>query len=149
MSPEDLVCEQQFQETYTHDSSGRYAVDLPFKSVNPTFPGLFSIAKQTFLRMERKLRYNSKLRECYHAFMQEYIEISHMSEIGSEDSISQAELDRSYFIPHHGIFQGGSSNPKFRVVFNASAHSTNGKSLNEVLFSGPPLQTNIIDVLIY
>ena len=148
MSNEDQECEHHFQETHSRDSSGRYMVELPFKFAEPTFPGTFAAAKMTLLRAEKRFRSNPNLRECYHAFMREYFDLGHMFEVGNEISILPHELDASYFIPHHGIFQGTSSHPKFRVVFNASMKALNGQSLNDVLFAGPSLQTNIVDIII-
>ena len=42
--------------------------------------------------------------------------------------------DLSSFIPHHGIFGGGSR--KIRVVFNASQKAWTGYSLNDLLLPG-------------
>lgn len=39
-------------------------------------------------------------------------------------------------------------NIKLRVVFDASKQSSTGKSLNDSMFAGPKLQSNIVDVLI-
>ena len=128
MSPDDQECELYFQQTFSRDDSGKFYVELPFKITDPSFLGTFATAKFTFLRAEKRFKNNPKLRDCYHAFMREYIDLSHMSEIGNENSITTTELDESYFIPHHGIFQGNCSNPKFRVVFNASSKSLNGRS---------------------
>ena len=84
MSPADSACEKHFQDTHSLDSSRRYAVGQPFKLSVSAFSGSFSVAKQTFLRLEKKFRFNSKLRECYDALMNEYIELAHMTKIGSE-----------------------------------------------------------------
>ena len=121
---------------------------MPFISNDTSFTGNFSIAKQVLLRTKKRFRFNRNFRDAYLNFMKEYIDLSHMSEIFSENSISPEEINSSYFIPHHGIFQGTPSNLKFRVVFNASSCSLNNKSLNDNLFAGPFLQTNIVDILI-
>ena len=129
MSYKEQECERHehhCQEIHSRDSSERFTLELPFKFEGPSFPGTFTAAKLTLLRIEKRFHCNPKLRECYHAYMREYIDLCHMSEVGNENSISTNELDASYFIPHHGIFQGNSSNPKFRVVFNASMKSLNG-----------------------
>ena len=148
MSVDESKCEKHFQETFSRDKSGRFTVKLPFKSCDTSFTGNFSLAKQVLLRMEKRFRFNTALRDSYHAFMREYIDLSHMSEIANENSIAIEDLNSSYFIPHHGIFQGNSSHTKFRVVFNASSRALNGQSLNDTLFAGPSLQTNIVDILI-
>lgn len=41
-----------------------------------------------------------------------------------------------YYIPHHRIFKAGNapnSTPKLRVVFNVSAQTPSGRSLNDEL----------------
>ena len=125
LSPEDVKCEKHFQETFSRDENGRFCVKLPFKSDELSFPGTFTIAKQALLRTEKRFRSNPALKESYHNFMRKYLELSHMSEIGNENSISSKVIGSSYFIPHHGIFQGNPAHPKFRVVFNASAKALN------------------------
>ena len=45
-----------------------------------------------------------------------------------------------FFIPHHGIRKHG----KIRVAFNDLAHTLDGISLNDTLHLGPPLQIDII-----
>ena len=142
-----MNCERHFQETYSRDESGRFLVKVPFKTNESSFPGSFAIAKQNFLRTEKRFISNPALKDSYHAFMREYLELSHITKIGCESSMLSNQLDLLYFIPHHGILQGTSSNPKFRVVFNASSHAMKGKSLNDLLLSGPSLQTNIVDIL--
>jgi len=48
-----------------------------------------------------------------------------------------------YFIPHHTVLKADSDISKLRVVFDASARSSSGLSLNDVLYTGPKLQTYI------
>ena len=112
MSSDDQECEIHFERTYSRDHAGRFFGELPFKTNNPFFPGTFFTAELTLLRTEKRFKKNQKLCDCYHAFMREYKKLSHMSEIGNENSITSTKLDESYFIPHHGIFQGNSSNAK-------------------------------------
>lgn len=40
-------------------------------------------------------------------------------------------------------------NSKIRVVFDGSAKTANGVSLNDILMSGPKLQNDVSDVLLY
>ena len=50
-----------------------------------------------------------------------------------------------YFLPHHVVFK--SPGGKIRVVFDGSAKTSSGASLNECLHSGPNLQRDIGDLL--
>ena len=111
MSHQELECERHFQDTHSRDSSVRFTVELPFKFEEPKFPGIFTAAKLSLLWAEKRFCCNSKLRDCYYAFMREYIDLYHMSEVRNENSISSNEIDASYFITHHGICQGNSLDP--------------------------------------
>lgn len=53
-----------------------------------------------------------------------------------------------YFLPHHGVFKEHSTTTKLRVVFDASAKSSTGKSLNDIQFTGPSLQNDIFSILL-
>ena len=134
--------------TYSRLPSGKFSVRLPFKEVHVSFPKSFYIAKQSLIRMEKRLFKNQDLCSHYHEFFKEYLDLGHMRKLGDETSLELIAELNSYYIPHHGIFQGDPANLKFRIVFNASAKSSNHISLNDTLFSGPSLQSNITDILI-
>ena len=148
MSLDDATCERHFSETHSRLISGKFSVRLPFKATDPTFPNSFSIAKQSLLRMEKRFVKNSDLESHYKSFFQEYLDLGHMRKLGDETNTSLLSACDSYYIPHHGIFQGDPKNLKFRIVFNASAKSSNRISLNDTLFAGPSLQSNIVDIMI-
>lgn len=95
-----------------------------------------------FLNVERRLQYDEHLKNEYVRFMNEYIEMGHMVEV-SED------LTRNHFyLPHHAVIKASSLTTKIRVVFDASAKSTSGVSLNEVLKWGPTVQQDLFSILI-
>ncbi|XP_054709169.1 uncharacterized protein LOC129218874 [Uloborus diversus] len=53
-----------------------------------------------------------------------------------------------YYLPHHGVVNENSTTTKLRVVFDASARTSNQHSLNDILLTGPKLQTHIFCNLI-
>lgn len=53
---------------------------------------------------------------------------------------------QTVYIPHHAVFRENSATTHLRVVFNASAPTSNG-SLNDHLRIGPKLQTELPSVL--
>jgi hypothetical protein len=54
----------------------------------------------------------------------------------------------AYYLPHHAVIKPGSETTKLRVVFDASATSTNGKSLNYIMYTEPNLLQDLMELLI-
>lgn len=53
----------------------------------------------------------------------------------------------TYFMPHHPVIRKDHITTKLRVVYDASAPSDNGKSLNDLLMVGPVIQTDLFILL--
>ncbi|KAH8240285.1 hypothetical protein KR032_012158, partial [Drosophila birchii] len=88
----------------------------------------------------RRLLANSQdppLKARYDSVIQEYIDLGHMTEV------SPASSSATYYLPHHAVVKPESTTTKVRVVFNASSPSANGISLNDILFAGPVLQSDL------
>jgi len=79
----------------------------------------------------------------YSDFMQEYIDLGQMQPVDSFDSNQP-----HYVIPHHAVLRPDSSTTKLRVVFDASAKSSSGVSLNNILMVGPTVQQDLILTLL-
>lgn len=61
---------------------------------------------------------------------------------------SDSNSATGYYIPHHPVFKPESTSTPIRIVLDASAPSTNDLSLNDLLYNGPKLQTDIFTILI-
>ncbi|GFY09993.1 DUF1758 domain-containing protein [Trichonephila clavipes] len=61
-----------------------------------------------------------------------------------EDSKSET----GYYLPHHGILRPDNMTTKLCVVFNVSAKTTSGYSLNGLLYKGGVLRVDLFSVLI-
>lgn len=66
-----------------------------------------------------------------------------MSEV--EDVNSEVEV---FYLPHQAVIRKDKLTTKLRVVFDGSAKSSNGNSLNDKLLCGPNLQNDLIDILL-
>ncbi|XP_036340243.1 uncharacterized protein LOC118749545 [Rhagoletis pomonella] len=55
--------------------------------------------------------------------------------------------NQMFYMPHHPVVKESSLTTKLRVVFNASAKSATGNSLNDALFVGPQLQQDSFSIL--
>jgi hypothetical protein len=63
--------------------------------------------------------------------------------------MKRANQAGKYFIPHHAIVNRDSNKiEKLRVVFDTSASTSSGLSLNDVFIAGPKLQIDIFDILV-
>lgn len=97
-----------------------------------------------FISVERRLQIDEYSREAYVAFMEEYEKLGHMHVVTNEAAL----LSRSFYLSHHPILKASSLTTKFRVVFDASAISSTGISLNDILMFGPTVQEEFFSILI-
>lgn len=139
----DKLCEDKYVNSVKRDSSGRYCVSLPFKSSPSNLGDSSKGALKQFYYMEQRLIKNPSLKNEYVAFMNEYESLNHMTKICPDEHSSKTQ----YFLPHHAVIRESSSTTKVRVVFNASAKTSSGLSLNEILLSGPTIQPDIFTML--
>jgi len=138
--PEDLRCEQLFTENCTRLGNGQYSVRLLSPSGFESLGDSYCLAR--FKRLEAKLDRNPALKAQYSAFLREYIDLGHMSLVTKEPSETQ------FFLPHHCVRKQESTSTKLRVVFDRSAKTTSGSSLNDLLLAGPTIQQKVFNILL-
>lgn len=56
--------------------------------------------------------------------------------------------ETAYYLPHHCVFRNENSTTKIHVVFDASATTDNGVSLNDIQMVGPTLQDDLFTILV-
>jgi hypothetical protein len=140
---EEKSCEKHFMETHTRDSTGRYVVKFPFKD-NVAPLGLSrDQAVSRLKQVERRLAKAPEYKKEYAGFMKEYLDLNHMIPASSSQ-----ESSSTYYLPHHFVLKEESSSTKFRVVFDGSAKSTSGISLNQKLMVGPTIQDDLFSLLV-
>lgn len=136
-TPQEELAEKMFRETYYRNEDGRYVVKIPILPDAELLGDSREIALRRFHWLEKRLDRNPELRVKYVEFMREYEALNHMQMAGPEVK----EGGVRYYIPHHCVTK------KFRVVFDASCKTTNGKSLNDVQAVGEKLQMDLVDIL--
>ncbi|GFS70372.1 integrase catalytic domain-containing protein [Trichonephila clavipes] len=78
----------------------------------------------------------------YKEFLSEYKRLSHIEEIKNE------ELDKiDYYISHHSVYKSEKASTPLRVVFDASAKTTRGFSLNSILLNGGIIQQDLFSIV--
>lgn len=143
LSDEEYKVETHFKENTERDLLGRYTVRLPFNEKKRDLGSSFEVAKRRFIALERKFKQNDTLKQEYIKFMREYEHLGHMTRITNTKF-----QDNGYFLPHHAVLKETSITTKVRVVFDASAKTNSGISLNDTLMIGPTIQQTLFDILI-
>jgi len=134
---------EHFQSTFRRNEDGRFVLQLPVKTDLTNLGQSVNLATSRFLSVERKLQQDADLRIEYTKFMKDYLEMGHMQEVRQESNIPK----RSCYLPHHAVFKSSSLTTKTRIVFDASAKTSSGLSLNDVLMRGPKTQEDIFSIL--
>ncbi len=133
---------KQFKETVTINEDGRYIVKLPRVDDPPSLGSSRKMAVSRSIQNERSLKKKNKLKD-FNCALSEYLTLEH-AEVVSQDELHKP----SYYLPVHGVFKQSSTTTKVRPVFDGSAKTTSGFSLNDTLLPGPNLYPLIMDILI-
>ncbi|GFY44375.1 uncharacterized protein TNIN_429491 [Trichonephila inaurata madagascariensis] len=119
-----------------------YVVRLPFHSP----PSELGDSRESAIRRFNSFRTFTNKRNLrfilnIETFMQEYLTLGHMELVPKHDYAKR----EAYYLPHHAVLRDSSTTTKLRVVFDASAKSTTGHSLNDLLMVGPRVQRRVIN----
>lgn len=142
-SKEEQLCEDNFVQTIKRNEDGRFIVDMPLKETIEVLGDSKVQAERRFYNLERKFKANPEFKETYVKFMAEYRDLGHMTEV---PNISDDVL--AYYMPHHGVYKEDSLTTRLRVVFDASASTTSGRSLNDIQMVGPVLQNDLLSLIL-
>ncbi|GAB0095822.1 uncharacterized protein DMENIID0001_112520 [Sergentomyia squamirostris] len=144
MSTEEKECEKLFQETTTQDPDGHYVVHYPINAKVNQLGNSYDIAVKRQRSLEYRLDMNPEHKTMYHDFMKDYEETSHMTLKKPEDyNPNQIQC----FLPQHTVVRESSVTTKLRTVFDASAKTSTGISLNDCLKVGPNVQDSLHNIL--
>ncbi|XP_071867010.1 uncharacterized protein [Bombus fervidus] len=143
LSESERTCEEHFRDHVRRTKEGRYIVALPFNERLPSLGTSKAVAMNRLTSLHRRFRRDKQFETAYRAVIQEYLDLGHMSKITSADP-----SDNVYYLPHHGVVKESSDTTKLRVVFDGSASSSTGVSLNDTLHTGPKLQEDLVSILL-
>lgn len=138
LSKEDQMAEDIFVSTHSRDQKGRYVVRLPFREGGPMLGNSRRMALKQYERLERRLQGNPDGQRFVQEFFEDYLKTGHMIPAPPPP----ADTSRSYYAPYHVI-----TTSKPRVVFNYSAKTDSGVSLNDLQLTGPRLQDDLQMIL--
>ncbi|XP_073941239.1 uncharacterized protein [Choristoneura fumiferana] len=141
-SQEESLCEQHYlSNTYRLDT-GRFCVGLPLREEKDCLGDSYFLAKKRFLSLEARFKRQPELKRLYVDFIHEYAELGHLE----EPPIHRPAT--AYFLPHHPVIRTKSESTQLRVVFDASARSSSGFSVNDLQMVGPVVQDSLFNILL-
>ncbi|XP_011867405.1 PREDICTED: uncharacterized protein LOC105561748, partial [Vollenhovia emeryi] len=123
-SNEEIECEEHFTKFVTRNRDGRYTVRLPFRRDKMSLGDSRTVALKRLNSLERKLDSDPLLRAAYSQVIQEYLDLKQMIPVNNPSN-------EGFYMPHHVVIKSSSSTTRVRVVFDASAKTSNGTSLND------------------
>lgn len=131
---DDLVLEK-FRQTVRFENN-RYVVRWPWKQENPQLPSNFRMAMA---------RLNSLYERSTHELMTQYQKLlSEQLNLGIIEPAPMSTPFLTHYLPHRALFR----NNKIRVVYDASAKTKTGRSLNDLLHRGPVLLEGLVGLII-
>ena len=134
-----------FHSTVTRNLQGRFSVSLPRKIPPLSLGESRSIALKWYLQNKGSLSKKNQW-EAFHLGLDEY------KVLGHAELVPEAELlkpkSEVFYLPTHGVIKESSSTTKLRFVFDGSAISLNGHSLNDILLQGPSLYPLLLTTVI-
>lgn len=144
LTTEERECENLFYTSTYRKDNGQFVVTMPLKKDPSELGDSYAMAKIRFLSLERKFQRDPTFKNMYLEFMREYIQLGHMT----ENTLNKNTSCTNYFLPHHGVIRESSTTTKLRTVFDASAVTTTGLSLNDIQMVGPTVQDDLLSILI-
>jgi Protein of unknown function (DUF1759)/Putative peptidase (DUF1758) len=143
-SNDERLCETHFVENTTRDSTGRFVVRLPLKQDPTKLGDSYGTSRSRLYQIERRLARDAHLDTQYRHFLDEYENLGQMQEVSHPGKPAAP----CFYLPHHPVIKESSTSTKVRVVFDASAKTSNGTSLNDMLLVGPTIQQDLMSIVL-
>ena len=143
---EEERVESHFANTHEYlTEEGRYQVALPKTLGDHTLGDSRGRAMFRAQANEKSLVRKNKWNE-FQQVMEEYVTLGHAVAVEPPDKASSPS--GHYYMPVHSVIKDSSTSTKVRAVFDASAPSSTGISLNDLLAVGPTLQPTLVNTLL-
>ncbi|KRY26929.1 hypothetical protein T01_2962 [Trichinella spiralis] len=133
--------ERRFKESLSFDGN-RYSVGLLWKPGMASLPNNYATAIRRYRSLEKRLSRDSGFDKDYTTVMQSYFDNG-----WAEEAPASKTPGKTWYLPHHAVYQQGTTGRKFRIVFDGSAVHR-GTSLNDHLESGPNLHVDLMGILL-
>ena len=141
LTPEESEVLEHFQINHTRSEDGRFVVPLPRNLKSQSLGESRSQAVRRFLSFERSLHSKGRFPE-FKIVMDEYFNQGHAELVPVVDF--EKPSHSVFYLPIHAVTKQSSTTTKVRAVFDASAKTSTGVSLNDTLL----VHSSLVDVLL-
>ena len=145
LTTEEKYVSKHYRDNHYRTNSGQFVVPLPKRQQCEPLGESQSKAVRRFLNLERVLLNRSEAQE-FHSVVQEYFDLNHAEKVPPNELEKPPE--QVFYLPMHAVRKECSTTTKLRVVFDASAKTSTGVSLNDLFLVGPTVHSTLIDVLL-
>jgi hypothetical protein len=146
LTKEERYAEEFYDKTTKVMADGRITVALPFRADSPNLGHTKPQAERRMVNVFEKLRRSPDLQKKFEYEFMQFYNLGHMEIVPHEQMAIPVE--QSCYTPHHCVFKELSTTTKLRVVFDGSAKSSTGVSLNGILAVGLKLQEDLQPILL-
>ena len=141
--PSQSSLEKEVEEHYSETTSyspdtQTYQVTLPKSEAINSLGESKTQAYSRFISNEKSILRRG-IYEDFQAVVQQYLDLGHAEPVPPEEE----EPALSFYMPMHSVCKDSSTSTKLRVVFDGSAATSTGQSLNSSLLVGPQLQPTL------
>jgi hypothetical protein len=132
-----------YQENSVEFRDGKYVAKLPWSESHPSLSSnLQTCQKRTRGTVNRLASKNPNGLKLYSKIILEQLDRGFIEKVPSSEMSKPA-----HYIPHFGVFKESSTTP-LRIVYDCSCKTPAGVSLNDCLEIGPPLQNDMLTILL-
>ena len=139
-----ISIEDEFEAEVKFEN-GRYEVKMPFKEEHAMLPDNYALSKMRLSNLLKKLKSNSLLAAEYQKVIETQLESGIIEKVNDTEPV---EVGKVCYLPHKAVIRENKETTKVRVVFDASAKTPEGPSLNDCMHAGPSLLPKLMDILL-
>ena len=130
--------------------NGQYMVPFLWNQHRSPLRSNRPLAYKRWLSLEKCFERVPKYKALYSQAINEYLDRGEAEIIGEmpEKDVSVTPYDSEYYLPHQGVLKPGNETSRLRVVLDVSVTNYDNVSLNDNLLTGPPVQPDLIGILL-
>ncbi|GBM59390.1 hypothetical protein AVEN_17422-1 [Araneus ventricosus] len=134
---------EKFEENTTY-TNGQYETEFLWKDYQFQLNNNYELAKKRLFILDDKFKRDKNLYLNYKEIIQQQLKDGIVEYANCEPN----NTCPGYFMPHHAVIREQKETTKVRICFDASSKSKGQVSLNDLLYSGPNLNPELLRIVL-